>query len=151
MSKQFDAILEEVCGKVPAFRHYLTGCDGALFENRLILIFKEPYTRALVGKSENRKLIADSAKNITGRAVKVVIPDDGGIDWDGLLSGLVYDDAKAALDKGVSIGNKIANIIVNEIESECHTRTERNVAITAIEAVIASISKEYFEDSKSHD
>ena len=141
MSNKFSDIVDEVCTENPIFRHYLSGCSMAIIRNTLYLEFPEPYTKALVGKSENRKLIAAAAKKVIGRDIKVIIPDYEDRDWDDSCAGLLYDEGKRVLQKGMDVGRKMAAIISEEIEA-CSTWAERKVIITAIGVVVEEIKKD---------
>ncbi len=82
----WEQVKREICGKKSVFMHYLESCRVIAFSgSELHLGFTEPYTRDLVDKEENRALLVQAVKDVTGREVKLVTsvikggkpPEDG--------------------------------------------------------------------------
>jgi len=82
----WERVKAEVSGKKSVFMHYLESCRVLAFgDGELKLGFSEPYTRDLVDKEENRALLVQAVKDVTGREVKLVTsvikggkpPEDG--------------------------------------------------------------------------
>jgi DNA polymerase-3 subunit gamma/tau len=82
----WEQVKQEISGKKSVFMHYLESCRVIAFGgSELHLGFTEPYTRDLVDKEENRALLVQAVKDVTGREVKLVTsvikggkpPEDG--------------------------------------------------------------------------
>lgn len=68
----WEKVKAEICARKPVFLHYLESCQVVEFSDSVLhLAFQDPYTRDLVEREENRSLIAQAVRSVSGGEVRV--------------------------------------------------------------------------------